>query len=514
VIPTPPPSGGFTASNLNGTYVFSVTGTDTNGSPYAAVGSFTANGSGGVTGGTIDLNDAGFASSSPVISPAANVAITSGSSYKVGADGRGTMTLNCSTPFGSSIALDFVLQDNTHGLVTQFDQAASGSGTIDLQSSGITPTGSYAFIFSGAYNGSIVATVGNFTVGAGGALTGLEDLNSFGIPYAAETLSGSLTLGPSSSPATQIAAIPSSGTANFTMTYDVYAIDATHLKFIEMDAIGTLAGDAYAQSSTSIPTGTLAFTLLGSTTSTVTAVGGFMVTDSSGNITNTSTEDVNNTGSLSAAPIGFSGTYNAGGTGRYTLSNFAGFVGATELAAYPSSGGLLLLEIDTGGMMAGAAYPQTAGTGLVVSQGYALNLSGINLGAATGQSAEIDDIAEFATSSAGLTLSGVTDENFAPGGTPNYGLALSGSYTAPDSNGRGQLSANAGNSSNGTLNGGFGLTYYATDGTTFPVIETDNGQVALGVFLKQNSTSSSAALRTTHPFFVPSLLHLRRATKK
>jgi hypothetical protein len=280
---------------------------------------------------------------SPAISPAANVPVTSGSSYKVGADGRGTMTLDCSTPFGSSIALDFVLQDNTHGLVTQFDQSASGSGTIDLQSTGVTPTGSYAFIFSGAYNGSTVATVGNFTVGTGGALTGLEDLNSSGIFYADETLSGSLTLGPSSTPATQIAAIPSSsGTANFTMTYDVYAIDATHLKFIEMDAIGTLAGDAYAQTSTSVPTGTLAFTLLGSTTSTVTAVGGFMVTDSSGNITNSSTEDVNNTGSLSVAPIGFSGTYNAGGTGRYTLGSFSNFVGATELAAYPSNGGLLL----------------------------------------------------------------------------------------------------------------------------------------------------------------------------
>ncbi len=512
--PSPPPSGGFSVSNLKGTYVFSVAGTDTNGYAYAAVGTFTANGSGAISAGTIDLNDDGFAASNPVITPAANVAITSGSAYKIGVDGRGSATLQCATPFGNAIVLDFVLQDSTHGLVTEFDQAASGSGTLDLQSSSVTPAGSYAFIFSGAYNGSTVATVGNFTVGTGGALTGLVDLNSLGIPYAEETLTGSLTLGPSTSPATQILAAPSSGTPNFTMTYDVYAIDATHMKFIEMDSTGTLAGDAYAQTSTTVPTGALAFTLLGSTSSTVTAAGGFMVTDGNGNITNASTEDVNNTGSVSAAPITFSGTYAAAGTGRYTLSGFSGFVGATELAAYPSSGGLLLLEIDTGGTMAGAAYQQTAGSTLAASEGYALNLSGVNLGAATGSSAEIDDIAEFASAGSGLTLSGVTDENYAPGGVPNYGLALSGNYTTPDTNGRGQLGANAGNSSNGTLNGGFDVTYYAVDGTTFPFIETDNGQVALGVFLKQNSTASSAALRTTHPFFAPSLLHLRASRKK
>ena len=44
--PVAPPSGGFSNSNLNGTYVFSISGTDVNGTPYAMVGTFTANGSG------------------------------------------------------------------------------------------------------------------------------------------------------------------------------------------------------------------------------------------------------------------------------------------------------------------------------------------------------------------------------------------------------------------------------------------------------------------------------------
>ncbi|MGA7320993.1 MAG: hypothetical protein WBW98_10805, partial [Candidatus Sulfotelmatobacter sp.] len=68
--PAPPPSGNFSNANLNGTYVFSVSGTDEiNSTPYAIVGTLTANGSGGITGGALDINDAAFATSSPVIPP-------------------------------------------------------------------------------------------------------------------------------------------------------------------------------------------------------------------------------------------------------------------------------------------------------------------------------------------------------------------------------------------------------------------------------------------------------------
>jgi len=507
--PVAPPSGGFSNSSLNGTYVFSVSGTDTNSAPYAMVGSFTANGSGGITGGTLDLNDAAFPSSTPAISPVANSPISSSSSYSVGVDGRGQAKLNTSTPFPSPIVLDFVLQDSSHGLVTQFDTTASGSGSLDLQSSGTTLNGSYAFIFSGAYGNSSVSTVGNFTVpSGGGAVTGLEDLNSEGVPYPGEALSGTVVAGPSSTPATQLVAASTA----FAITYDVYPIDASHLKFIEMDSNGTVSGDAYSQTSTTVPTGTLAFTLMGLSSSQVVAAGGFMVTDGSGNITNASTADLNNTGMVPSSFATFSGTYVAApaSSGRSTL-NLSSFVAGTNYAAYPSSGGLLLLDIDVGGiMMAGAALPQSSTASLAVSQGYALNLSGINLGS----SVEVDDIAEFATAASGTNLTGVTDENSAPGGTPNYALALTGSYNAPNSNGRGTLEATAGNSTNGTLNGGFGITYYTVDGTVFPFIETDSGQVTSGVFLKQSSGSSSSAAARSHFFVMPRLVRPGAARKR
>ena len=74
----------------------------------------------------------------------------------------------------------------------------------------------------------------------------------------------------------------------------MFPIDATHLKFIEMDTTATLSGDAFSQTSTAIPTGTLAFTLQGlNLRKAPVAAGGFMVTDGTGDITNASTEDFN-----------------------------------------------------------------------------------------------------------------------------------------------------------------------------------------------------------------------------
>ena len=103
--PIPPPSGGFSNSNLNGTYVFSVLGTDVNGASYTIVGQFTANGSGGngtggITAGTLDINDEDTTTFTN--GPLAKQQINAGnSSYTVGVDGRGEVKLNTSTPFGT-----------------------------------------------------------------------------------------------------------------------------------------------------------------------------------------------------------------------------------------------------------------------------------------------------------------------------------------------------------------------------------------------------------------------------
>ncbi|MGA9255141.1 MAG: hypothetical protein WBV98_00930, partial [Candidatus Sulfotelmatobacter sp.] len=145
------------------------------------------------------------------------------------------------------------------------------------------------------------------------------------------------------------------------------------------------------------------------------------------------------------------------------------------------------------------------------SQGYGLNLSGENLSAAS----EVDDIAEFAANSTGNTITGLIDENSTSAGPVTFGTALtSGTYVAPV-NGRGAIAATAGtSSSNTTLNGGFSLTFYTVDGTTFPFIETDSGQVSAGVFVLQNPSASSPGLAHPNIFVARPLVRPRAARQK
>lgn len=501
-----PPSGAFSNSKLNGTYVFSVSGTDLSGFPLAVAGTFNANGAGSITGGAVDMNDGGFSS------PAPNLSIGGGSTYNVGPDGRGSAALAVSgSPFGSKLLLDFVLSSSSHGLVIEFD-GNSGSGTMDLQAAGATPTGSYAFLLSGATIGSSPtnwATAGNFTL-TGATLAGTDDFNESGlIPFPGQSLTGNFALGPSATPSTTLV------TAGFgTLTFDVFAIDATHLKFIEMDPTATLSGDAFSQSSTAMPTGTLAFTMSGALTSSQVpfAAGGFMTTSGT-NITGSEDFTDGTTVSSQSSPAPFTATVTAGGTGRFTLGSFVTFVGGTSYAAYPSTGGLLLLEIDSSGITMGAAYTQTSPLpALASSQGYGLNLSGINLAAAT----EVDDIAEFTAGTSGTLTTGIIDENSPGGNNTVFDLGLTnGAYGTIDNLGRYGLSANASNSNNSTLNGGFNLTLYTVDGTTFPFIELDGGQIATGVVVLQNPAASAAAAASqSHMFVVQPLIRAHAARQK
>src|SRR5215472_375708 len=97
----PPPTGKFGLASLNGTYAFTTSGEVFRGAtvnPMSRVGSFTADGKGGITGGIEDVNTSGVGT---------NLAIAiTGGSYSVNADGRGTLKLDVS---GTSINFAFVL---------------------------------------------------------------------------------------------------------------------------------------------------------------------------------------------------------------------------------------------------------------------------------------------------------------------------------------------------------------------------------------------------------------------
>jgi len=482
----PPPTGGFNDSNLSGTYVFSTAGSDANGNFLTMLGAFTACGCTGGTisaGGSLVINDPEFG----LTAPTAPLTITGGS-YTVGVDGRGTATLQASTPFQTpSIILDFVLTSTQGGLVSEFDNNGSGSGTLDLQSSVAQSdlTGTYVFNLAGVSiasltgEGAPLATVGSVVL-TGTSATGIQDFNN-NEAYSSQAISGgSITVG-------------APGTASIGgLNFAVYPIDSTHLKFIETDPTPILVGDVFSQTSTSFPSSELAFTMTGFDYSTTLSgplvVGGMM--NSSGTAISNGVEDVNDAGvsniaSTATAPLSFTGgiTQPTPSVGRFfvTLNSFAngagGTTGSYTFVAYPSTGGTQLLEADNLGITGGVAYPQDS-TSFASGQGYGLNLTGFSFSAGT----EADAIAEF--TNADNVLTGLIDVNDA--GATNSPQNFNATYV-PDSSNPGRALIEA-NNNGATPN----LVSYTVDGTNTIFIEFDPGQLAVGSIGQQAAQSQGA----------------------
>jgi len=464
---TPPPTGGFSNSSFKGTYVFSVIGSDAVGNFSAMTGTLTADGNGSLTGGTFDVNN-------PNGLGVGNVTLSSGSTYHVTVDGRGTAVAKTSQ---GTFGFDFVLTTAEHGMITEFDTGGTGSGTLDLQATVDQSqlAGSYVLSLTGIDSGlNSMASVAGFTLSASGSISnGVQDINDSQTVFPQLTLSGTVLVGAAGAPGTaQLVTETSLGT----LAFDVFAIDATHLKFIETDTLASLAGDAFPQQ-TSIPTGTNVFTVAGVDVRSPTApvplvAGGFMVTGN-GNVSSTSSEDLNDGGTVTTG-IPFSGLYAALASGRSTLTltgfNNGSLANTTTFAAYPSAGGLQLLEIDANGITSGVATLQSSTT-LASGQGYGLNLTGVNT---TG---EEDDIAEFTNTSG--KFFGLVDFNDL--GTLSGDKVFTGTYTADSSNsGRGQVASSS-----------FNLISYVVDSSTTMFIEQDPNQVAIGAFQLQTAGAKS-----------------------
>jgi hypothetical protein len=515
----PPPSGGFSNANFNGTYTFSLSGSDVDQAlssegeeglePYSMAGTITAS-NGKLTAGTVDIVD-----SAGVIAAAVPVN-ASASTYNVNKNGIGTITLNMGTQI-PPLSLTFVLTDAAHGLIMEYDQNATGSGTIDLQPNPVTlPDGSYAFSLSGGTatvdqtTGASVTTtiglVGGFTLASGTISAGLVDLNDNGAPSTAMPLTGSISTGTGTSPGSATLTFSST-----TLNFDVYAIDATHLKLIERNT-PVLSGDLFSQPSTSIPSATLAFTMAGLDSSgNPLAVGGTVASDGSSKL-NSGSEDVNDDGTVdnnSTSSLPFTGMFGLSPTGntngRYAVT-LSTFTGGTNFAAYPSSGGILMLEVDTpgilsqtGGVTAGTAMAQNSPAGVVASQGYALNLTGADLVNGT----ELDQIAQFNTGSSKLS-SGTIYQNDFTVGLNSYGFGGGSNFT---SGATGEVVLNFNGNSEGAL-------YYGVDSTTSLALGIDNGDVSLGALQQQGSPTSTADVAARHLAMIKAAASAHAAKKK
>jgi len=453
-----PPTGSFTNASLSGTYAFSVSGSNQAGF-LALAGSLQADGNGNITSGVEDVN-----SGTGVFS---NVPLSG--TYSVSADGRGLATLNSNA---GNFTIDFVMVSSTRALAIRFDVNSSASGTFDKQDSSAFSTaaltGQYAFSLSGVgANGGTYQTAGLFIANGGGALNGgVQDINNDGTVTTSAPMTGAYTVGGSNGRGT-LSIITSSGTLSFAL----YVVDATHLKLIEIDSVPAIAGDAYRQSglfSNASVSGPFAFTLGGGLTGPFVA-GGVFTADGSGTIS-AGVEDINSNGSITQNAA-TTGTYSIASNGRGTLT-LTNSIATFNFSVYPSTGGLLMMGVDSAIPELGAAFLQTgiisASPASAISGNYGYNLTGVS------SSGQVDSIAHMAADGSGQ-FTGALDINVT--GNLSRGLAFNGPYTLA-SNGRGAATLT---SSQGKQN----LALYFVSGARVLFIDIDSGLVGVGDFEAQ-----------------------------
>ncbi len=236
---------------LKGQYAFTLSGFNSSGFQ-AAIGSFTADGSGHITAGYVDANGV-----SPGVQ--SNSVTASGSSYSVGSDGRGCATIE--TPFytyTTRFALAATSSVASAGTVQEWESGSSpfiASGQIFLQNvPSQAPGGKWVFQAQGIYGLSTQYRIGFIGSGGGGGTSGEYDVNVEGRHFNYTSVSGTSisTFDP----------ITGRGTASTTLakgtTLDLvgYLVSSTYLIELTTDTLanGIFLAVGYGQVQSSSPT--------------------------------------------------------------------------------------------------------------------------------------------------------------------------------------------------------------------------------------------------------------------
>ena len=413
----PPPTGNFSNASLKGQYAFSMSGSDFNGEFLARVGSFTADGNGGVTTGMEDVNTAfgGQQLQLPY----------SGGSYSIQADGRGTINLTNAT---GTLSFSITLLSATQGIIVQADPSlvATASGTFIKQDPNSFATaglsGNYVFDFSGLdfsnpilNNGFGVpdSIIGQFVSnGSGGIASGLLDENKdaslvSAAPFTGATYQLDSTNGP----------LFGRGTVTFTangtnFSYAFYIVNGTRARMIEINSTALTVGDAIAQ--TSVPAsntnfnGNFAFLMSGSGSGgAITRIGRFTA-NGSGGLTNIAA-DTNDTGTTAKVPNGslsatsYAIDSNFPGSGRGIVTFTDSKLGTFQFVMYlSSSSGGVLQDISANNVADGTLALQTGGafTNATLAGDYGIGFSGVSSNSSTQAIGEEDYVGHITLSSA------------------------------------------------------------------------------------------------------------------
>lgn len=223
------PSGGpYSAANFHGNLATSMNGASANGA--LGIGGYVTIGSGAVTGGSIDRNDAGTFTGGQSIT---------GGTYTVTDATTGRTEATVTLSGGGSLALVLYPQSNTTFNMLEASTTESASGFAIASSGGngsnSSLQGNYAANFTGVFGTAQEDIVGELIANGGGVFTGTLDISNGGANTSLQSSPYSV-----SNIAT---ATLKSGFTNFnSIGFNLYIVDSTQALFLENDNKGVLTG--------------------------------------------------------------------------------------------------------------------------------------------------------------------------------------------------------------------------------------------------------------------------------
>jgi hypothetical protein len=502
--PTPTPQGSYSVASLNGTYAFSMSGTDnTAGLSISRIGSFHADGQGNITMAIEDVNDGGsFSTFNFTAAPA--------SKYTMSSDGRGVLTLSHPDVVNPSVADNFTfsiaLDSTSSGLMIETDGSSTMSGNFRLQTISSTFATAYAFDVSGLDlgNRSSASFIGQFTTNGVSGITGGEmDVNDGASPSGVIPLQpGAITLDATNFTNFGRGTMTLNTTLNsqlLNLSYVFYVVDGSHLVLVENDTLAATSGSATAQ--TAVPTTIAAFP-----GSFVFAVGGAAISqgvfgslaragrftaDANGNLINLGVDE-DFSGGVNAFPKsgGFSNvtfTIDAAGTGRGTLN----FTDVTrnqpfQYVFYMASATQGFIQDDSANVVADGSISAQSGTFTAASMAgsYAINWSGVNL--SNGFEEDFVGVIPVSSASSNNISGGVVDFTELGDGKIFTGIPVNGLLTLQ---GDGTLGGAQGNAlqltTSQTPSTTFNFRAYVINVNTLIVVGVDSGRVVIGTAVRQ-----------------------------
>jgi hypothetical protein len=513
-----------------GTYVFSLSGTTTDGYfPYRVSGAFTVLG-GMITGGEQDfvyyfgnLNDLINPTGSS-ISPTAdgNLQITLLTCNGTGASAcAGTDTNIGVNNDGIEVLAGSVLPLSTNGrtFITEFDGWATSGGELDIQdptAATMTPSLGYAFGLNGLDSNGAPISIGGIinvdnltgtgTISGTNSIFDANDDNS-GVTFKAETFRASNVSTPEPGNFGRVLF-----TLNPTDNFDFpeiglagYIVDANRIRLVETfdGYFGTLGGTAFSQgaantgqfSSASVSGNSYVVGMNGYDGNGVLQVVGLITPNSGGTVSGfVDFNDLVMVEPASPDPV-TAPSYIVDPTGRVTITGLTDTTGVADfnLQLYlDGNGHALAITMDSSDTIGGGGSQQSPGvsfTAASFSGGYGMDVTGWDMN----YDGEFDAVGPLVATGSGGTITGTVDLNWLFSTGPTYpGAPVSGTFLS-----------NADGIFTGTFTGvdttncvlftptGPGCSadvfnYYLIDAAGDNIaIETDTNQLTFGFFAQQ-----------------------------